>query len=43
MSLPAPFLRWMLAAAWLCLCLCGVAAAAPPQRDWPAIPSPEGA
>ncbi|MCR6478630.1 hypothetical protein NU688_20910 [Variovorax sp. ZS18.2.2] len=41
MSLPAPFLRWMLAAVWLCLC--GAAAAAPPQRDWPAIPSPAGA
>ncbi|MBJ2158959.1 hypothetical protein [Variovorax sp. IB41] len=41
MSLPAPFLRWMLAAAWLCLC--GAAAAAPPQRDWPAIPSPASA
>jgi hypothetical protein len=41
MSLPAPFLRWMLAAAWLCLC--GAAAGAPPQRDWPAIPSPASA
>jgi hypothetical protein len=41
MNLPAPFLRWMLAAVWLCLC--GAAAAAPPQRDWPAIPSPASA
>ena len=41
MSLPATLLRWMFAAAWLCLC--GAAAAAPPQRDWPAIPSPAAA
>ncbi|MGJ7554351.1 hypothetical protein ACSFBI_10150 [Variovorax sp. RB3P1] len=41
MSLPATLLRWMFAAAWLCLC--GAAAAAPPQRDWPAIPWPSGA
>ena len=41
MSLPAPFLRWMFAAAWLCLC--GAATAAAPQRDWPQIPSPSGA
>lgn len=41
MSSRAPFLHWMLAVAWLCLC--GSAAAAPPQRDWPAIPSPSGA
>jgi len=41
MTVPAPFLRWMLAACWLCLC--SAAAAAPPQRDWPAIPSPLGA
>lgn len=41
MTVPAPFLRWVLAAAWLCLC--GAAAAAPPQRDWPSIPWPAGA
>ena len=41
MSFAVPFLRWMLAAAWLCLC--GAAVAAPPQRDWPAIPSPAAA
>lgn len=44
MTVPAPFLRWMLVAAWLCLCGAPqVAAAAPPQLDWPAIPSPSGA
>lgn len=42
MTVPAFLQRWMLAAAWLA-CLCGAAAAAPPQRDWPRIPWPPGA
>ena len=42
MTVPAPLLRWMLAAAWLVLCHAASAAGAP-QRDWPAIPSPSGA
>ncbi len=38
-----PFLRWMLAAAWLCACGAAFGASGAPQRDWPAIPSPSGA
>lgn len=34
-------LRWFLCLAWLCMG--ALAAAAPPPRDWPAIPSPSGA
>lgn len=38
----APFLRWMLAATWLCACG-AVFGAEPPQRDWPEIPVPASA
>jgi hypothetical protein len=34
-------LRWIFCLAWLCMP--GLAAAAPPHRDWPAIPSPSDA
>ncbi|ADU39094.1 hypothetical protein [Variovorax paradoxus] len=41
MKRQATLLRWVLCLAWLCMG--GLAFAAPPQRDWPAIPSPSGA